>query len=129
MMAHWHIAENPPSIRAARIVVNRIKDKQNEARATALIGKFFKYRNCYSCPEKPSDYWYLYRAVSGQKRDGALVGWDFQQDKYGAITIKALRHEYALSMGSDSGWREIERKEFIRAFQKKVVNKVNALKA
>lgn len=53
-----------------------------------LVGKCFKYRNSYSCPEKPSDYWWLYRHVIGVTTDSNLMVHQFQTDTYGELTVK-----------------------------------------
>ena len=40
-----------------------IQDREAIERAKGLkqyLGKYFKYRNSYSCPEKLTDYWWLY---------------------------------------------------------------------
>lgn len=52
-----------------------------------LVGKHYKFRNCYSCPDKESDYWWSYTKVIGVE-DGAVILWNFQTDKYGEISIK-----------------------------------------
>lgn len=58
-----------------------------EAENASLLGRFFKARNNYSCPEKPSDYWPLYSAVVGvQGRNVSLV--QFETDKYGDTMIR-----------------------------------------
>lgn len=36
------------------------------------VGKCYKYRNCYSCPQYDADYWWLYIKVIGVD-DGAYV--------------------------------------------------------
>lgn len=56
--------------------------------ANRLVGKCFKYRNCYSCPEKDSDYWWLYVRVLSVDTDGYTSGVSFQTDSRGACEIK-----------------------------------------
>ena len=47
----------------------------------------YKFKNCYSCPEKPSDYWWLYiKILSIDSRDYVNV-LEIQKDKHGAISI------------------------------------------
>jgi hypothetical protein len=58
------------------------------AAAQRLIGKCFKYRNCYSCPEKESDYWWLYVRVLSVDTDGYASGVSFQHDSRGHLEIK-----------------------------------------
>lgn len=62
--------------------------KERIAANKSLIGRFFKYRNCYSCPTKPSDYWWMYTAVIGVDRGGYLKTFVFQRDSYGAVRIE-----------------------------------------
>jgi hypothetical protein len=54
---------------------------------TPLIGKFFKVRNCYSCPKK-DEYWWLYTTITGIDDGGSLKGWRFQKDIYGKVEIE-----------------------------------------
>lgn len=41
----------------------RREDKIKAPQARALVGKFFRSKNNYSCPEKDSDYWWEYYRV------------------------------------------------------------------
>jgi hypothetical protein len=52
------------------------------------VGKTFRTQNNYSCPEKPSDYWWLYAKVTRMDDDGLLYATTFQTDKYGNVDIK-----------------------------------------
>lgn len=52
------------------------------------VGKTFRYRNSYSCPEKPSDYWTMWAKVTRMGEDGILYATQFQTDKYGNVDIK-----------------------------------------
>lgn len=84
------------------------REKENKN----LIGKCFKYRNCYSCPEKESDYWYIYtmiRSADGHK----LRAHEFQVDKNGRVEINA-KAEYFRSL--TDGWREIPDTEYFLAW-------------
>ncbi len=53
-----------------------------------LIGKCYKFRNSYSCPEKESDYWWLYRKITSMDEFGWLNTFEFQKDRSGQITIR-----------------------------------------
>jgi hypothetical protein len=44
-------------------------------------------RNNYSCPEKPSDYWWLYTRVVSANKNGNLKTLRFEVDKDGAVHI------------------------------------------
>jgi len=52
------------------------------------VGKTFRTRNSYSCPEKPSDYWWLWAKVTRMDDGGMLYATTFQVDRYGSIDIK-----------------------------------------
>ena len=90
-----------------------------------LEGKCFKFRNNYSCPEKKSDYWWMYKQVIAIPEDGIyqtstgvschLKCWTFQTDKYGASTINPDDTTYAHSLGE-----EITKEEFDAAFEKMI---------
>lgn len=61
--------------------------------AKKLEGTYQKYRNCYSCPEKPSDYWYIYRRINLVKADGTMIVDRFQIDKYGDVRLETGKEE------------------------------------
>lgn len=64
-------------------IVNAEKDAEN----AALVGRFFKTRDCYSCPESDADYWWRYhRVVSAD--DGCITVLMFYTDKDGDAHIK-----------------------------------------
>lgn len=81
-----------------------------------LVGKCFRYRNCYSCPEKPSDYWWLYMRVT--KADGYwLYAQQFQVDKNGACSFDPKRmlhnvdgnYEPITKAAYDKAWKQFEK--------------------
>lgn len=63
--------------------LDRLRDAERRAESKKLVGRYFKYRNCYSCPEKESDYWWLYVKVTG-----ADASFQFQTDRYGRVEIE-----------------------------------------
>jgi hypothetical protein len=77
----------------------------------AMVGRHWVYRgNCYSCPEKPSDYWDVYGRVDGV--DGASITLTVAYvDSYGQPT---LRRESAVSFDGElpTGWEESTAKKF-----------------
>lgn len=87
-----------------------------------LLGKCFKYRNNYSCPKKPSDYWWLYVRV-GKVDGNVLSGLEFQVDKYGEITINPKKGRMHTI---DSNFVPISKRTFNSAL-KKLQKKVMAL--
>jgi hypothetical protein len=89
-----------------------------------LEGKFFKKRNNYSLPKKPSDYWFYYTKVTQIKPEyvydtrgnGAncfFKGYSFQTCKLGNTTIEKIDTGYVSSLGV-----EITEKEFNEAWNK-----------
>lgn len=84
------------------------RDKEN----TALVGRCFKFRNSYSCPEKPSDYWWLYLVVLKAAK-GGLYTFEFQTDRHGEFDIKPRGFHY--NIGDD--YQQISRTEFDRAWK------------
>ena len=94
--------------------IDRLQTQQRAAENRALIGSCFKYRNSYSCSEKPSDYWWLYLRVTGTDGSGNLKVLEFQTDKYGEVTIKPARIVW--SRLSD-GYRPIKQVEFNKAWR------------
>lgn len=91
-----------------------------EPKLRALVGKCFKCRNCYSCPEKESDYWWLYLCITGIDAEGAVEGVKFQTDKNGKLKVEQetlFMHDGTMQ----SGYVEITDAEFKKA--------VNALRA
>jgi len=67
-----------------------IQEKQNTKKNKEMkrfIGKYYKYRNCYSYPQEEKDYWWLYLYVT-KVEDGCLHVFEFQKDSCGKITIE-----------------------------------------
>lgn len=67
--------------------LNAIEQRENAKIAKTKIGKCFKYRNSYSCPEGPEDYWWLYFYIT-HVEDGYAMAIRFQVDKHGRIIIE-----------------------------------------
>lgn len=103
--------------------IGRIEDADRYERNKELEGKAFKYRNCYSCPEKPSDYWWLYIKVLKVTRDHIETK-EFQTDKYGEITVRMRKRHYRFLFGEGSRI-EIKPSELEKAW-KALKAKINA---
>ncbi len=70
----------------------------------SLVGKCLVYRrNSYSCPEKKSDYWDVYRRVLDCIYDGEwdfyFIVEDFCTDSYGKSEIKVERQSAYINRG------------------------------
>jgi hypothetical protein len=102
-------AEMAPLQRA----LNKLRDAETRAQSQALVGKCFKYRNNYSCPSKPSDYWWLYIKVTGLSGTWPKT-FEFQVDKYSRIEIKTD----TTRIRPDGGYVEISSKEFADAWKR-----------
>jgi hypothetical protein len=97
--------------KAANRAIGRLEAKRRYEDNAALLGKTFKYRNCYSCPERPSDYWPLYAKVTKVDKDGYLKVFTFETDKYGHINIRVDDHKYHMS----DGYQPISATEYRKA--------------
>ena len=95
------------------------------------LGKCFKVRNNYSCPEKASDYWFLYLKVTEIKKEdvyqtsngvsATYSGYSFQTDKYKNVNVRK-ENGYIHYLGE-----EITQNEFDEAWNK-MINRVNSIK-
>ncbi|RHH20501.1 hypothetical protein [Bacteroides eggerthii] len=100
----------------------------------SLIGKCFKRRDSYSCPKKPSDYWFSYSKIisitpndiymGGMKNDKVLsscIVVTFQTDKDGVFKISPHYYTYVHTLGE-----EININEFNKEFDK-AVNRIKKI--
>lgn len=98
-----------------------------------LEGKFFKYKNNYSCPDSPKDYWFMYSKVIKITRDDIREGFgdnkamsscevmSFQTDKDGKVFIDKCKATYTHLLGN-----EISKKIFDREWAK-MINSITSL--
>lgn len=95
-------------------------------------GRYFKQRNNYSCPKKPSDYWFMYTKITeinpkdvyDTRGNGVACyfkGWTFQTCRDGHISINKEKHGYIHGLG-----KEITEKEFNDAWNT-MIDKINSL--
>lgn len=75
------------SRRSINAKISKIEDAERAAMNRSHIGKTFRYRNNYSCPEKPSDYWWLYAKCTKLDRWGNVVLETFEVDKNGDFSF------------------------------------------
>jgi hypothetical protein len=99
----------------------RLRDAETKKESEAVVGRCYKYRNSYSCPKVPSDYWWLYAKVT-KVGDYWPVTFEFQTDKDGRIDIQT--RDCSVGIGKEgNGYIEIPSKEFNaawRALQKRI---------
>jgi hypothetical protein len=82
-----------------------------------FIGKYYKYRNSYSCP-KENEYWWIYQKITNVDEHGILYSLQFQKDIFGEIRINSHENTYMIN------WIEITEKEFLEEL-KKIVDEIN----
>lgn len=115
------IAVLEDTARKAMHALESAKDAERDKKNKPLLGKHFKFRNCYSCPEKPSHYWWVYYKVLAV--DGAQITVHrFETDRRGKMTVdfKDLMFWWH---GPDSSYQPTTAADFNkawRAFQKRV---------
>lgn len=73
-------------INQARSELNEIEEAELAESMATLLGKFFKYRNSYSCPEDEADYWWLYQTYVDLH--GTVMCVEFQTDKFGKFEVE-----------------------------------------
>jgi hypothetical protein len=88
--------------------------KKQTQKAQKLVGKYFKFRNSYSCPEGEKDKWWLYTAIIGVK-DGCCVAIDFQTDKNGDVSIAKAYHAPQFFENLE-GYVPITKEEYVDEF-------------
>lgn len=93
--------------------IGEIEDAKRCAENSKKVGRYFKTRNSYSCPEKPSDYWYVYAKVTRMDESGYLHATQFQIDRNGDVNIRFDQHSYHML-----GWTEIKRAEMLKAWKR-----------
>ena len=91
----------------------KLENKKRYEENAPLLGKTFKYRNCYSCPEKPSDYWSLYAKVTKVDKDGYLKVFTFETDRHGHINIRVDDYRHHMN----DGYKPIPAAEYARALK------------
>lgn len=88
--------------------------KKQTQKAQKLVGKYFKSRNSYSCPEGEKDKWWLYMAIVAAK-DGNCITVDFQIDKNGDVSVEKKYHDPQFFENSD-GYFPITKEEYLKEF-------------
>lgn len=88
------------------LLKNKIEDIENKMLVPELkkryVGKCFKYRNNYSCPQTEKDYWWLYSQVIGIiGKDQCIVN-SFEVDSEGQIRIHPQRNMPICLLGQET---------------------------
>lgn len=105
----------------ARREVQALEDlafRQGIKKLKGLVGTCLKYRNSYSCPQGPEDYWFAYMKLVAIK-DQAWVAHEFQIDKNGELSLTKEKYVpiYSTKDPLPSGWVKISKAEYKRAYQ------------
>lgn len=97
--------------------LHAIRDAERFEENKGLLGKTFKFKNHYSCPEKPSDYWWQYVKVTAVDDAGMLSLFVFETNKFGGVTIQTEDHRFHVQYYTscpkaqfDKAWRALQRK-------------------
>lgn len=99
--------------------IQRIEEAEAREKSRALVGKCFRYRNCYSMPQKPSDYWWLYLRVVSTTADGNCRAFSFQEDRDGQISIETRARAHTVFLdGAPGSYRPISRRQFDTAWRR-----------
>jgi len=114
------------TIAVARNELSDIICEENIENNKKLIGKCFKYQNCYSHTEKESDYWWLYSKVLSVDKYGDCIIDQFQTDKDGQQTFIPEKTDY-INRSNNTNYIEIPESEFIEAWNL-FVKKINLSK-
>ncbi len=90
--------------------LNKLHDAKQEPECKSLIGKYFKYRSCFSCPEKESDYWWVYSWVKDYK-DGKFYVMEFGKNSSNEISFSAEKRYWFkldghISISKNEFWSE-----------------------
>lgn len=100
------------AIRGLYAELHAIEGAERDKENAALIGRCFRTRNKYSCPQSDDERWWLYLRVNAIK-DGHLEVLTFQNDKQGRITIEQREFFVAKSI---SDYQEISQAAFTDAW-------------
>lgn len=109
------MTKNEKRLRKLQDAVWKEHEKKHTAEAKKLIGKCFKFRNSYSCPEGDKDKWWFYRRVIGVA-DGCTITIEHEVDKDGNLFIREGKQSPQF-FDSDSGYIPITVDEYYEAFR------------
>jgi len=106
--------KNEKRLQKLQAAVWKEQEKKQTAEAKKLIGKCFKFRNSYSCPEGDKDKWWFYRRVVSAA-NGCTITIEHEVDKDGNLSIKKGKQSPQF-FGMDSGYIPITADEYKDAF-------------
>jgi hypothetical protein len=118
-MTESNIEELRKQSAALRDKIDAHERKEQREAAKALLGKCFKYKNCYSCPQTAKDYWWMYARVVKVGDYGHLQMATFQVDSNGDVSAKGEKFTPQSMLDGRGGYQPITLREF-RAGVKRV---------
>lgn len=86
-MSEERKAQLAATIETAREELAGIQAVEYKAKYMPMLGKCFKYRNSYSCPQTEADYWYMYARIV-DVGDSRLKLFRFQLDSTGKFEVE-----------------------------------------
>lgn len=92
--------------------ISDIEQPYADQAANDLLGKCFKVRNNYSCPQEPSDYWWLYVRVV-RADSGSVHCLRFEVDKNENVRVQTDEFYMPRTL---EGYQLIDREEFDAAY-------------
>lgn len=95
-------------------IIWALEAKQRADENVKLIGKCFKYRNSYSCPNGDANKWWLYVKVTKVTSRGEMNAFQFQTDIYGKLEIEA---DHRVPLSFSGGYMPITAGEFNKAWR------------
>ncbi len=91
----------------------QIEEREVAPKRRALVGKCYRYRNNYSCPQKASDYWWMWVKVVGVD-GGNIQVVQVQLDKYGTAGVVPAS-QYVPDGEIGAGYQPVTRKQYDKA--------------
>lgn len=76
---------------------DRLYAEETVPKLRQLVGKCFRIRTCYSCPESDADYWYVYVRFYGMDSDGWLQAMEIDRDSVGKIGVRQNTYQQLLA--------------------------------
>jgi hypothetical protein len=99
--------------RAISDKIGKIESAKVREKNRPKVGKFYRARNNYSCPEKRSDYWWVYAEVTRMDEFGMLYATEIQTDRHGNISIR-----FDSCIHHAQSWSPTTRYAYVKAWAK-----------
>lgn len=104
----------------ARVKYQNAKDeyenKTEIPRFKSMVGTHWRYRNSYSCPKGPEDYWFVYRRIDSLNKSGEVTYSEFQCDKDGKVSLEICT-DRPIRFLSMTGWSQTDKATYDHAFR------------